>query len=234
MRKGLGIAVITLLAAVGAWVWLDYQAWLSLGPGGLPSNFGGWLTTTRRSVLEGRNGLDTSRYDPVIASGKECAFLGGALPKRSGARPKVGHWPVPHRQLDQFASADMKTRDEALFTDMAAHDTASLMMKKSIFEKHNDALFTRQPGGEGVMTEGEAGHIHPSDGSVHVIVGAADAAAIIEFGWGQAHPLAGRDKRPIGYLMVYAPRDAAELDVARRILGAAIGHVSAAPCAVIR
>jgi hypothetical protein len=139
---------------------------------------------------------------------------------------------VPHRQLDQLPSDDQKRQGEAMIQGMASSAPGRFEIKKSVFEKRNDALFVRAAGaGDGAMTKGEVGHMHPSDGSLHVIVGAVDARALIKAGWGQAHPLAGLDNRPDGYLMIYAPRTPAELAVAKGILEAAAGHIGGSPCA---
>ncbi|MES1203836.1 MAG: hypothetical protein ABUS57_20560 [Pseudomonadota bacterium] len=228
MRGWVGIAVLALIALAGVWVWRDYQAWLALGPGGASADVRGWIAVTQQG-LAGRDGLDTTRYDKTIAEQKECAFLGGYLPKREGRRPHVGHWIAPHRQLDQFAAPDMKKRGEALFTEAAAQDAERLTIKKSAIEAGTDALFVKMAS-EGATMESEAGHVHTNDGAMHVIVGAADAATVIETQWGQAHPLAGRGNLPDGYVMVYAPRNERDLVIAQRILIAAIGHAGRYRC----
>ncbi|KAA6411083.1 MAG: hypothetical protein FRX48_05394 [Lasallia pustulata] len=40
-------------------------------------------------------------------------------------------------------------------------------------------------------SSGEVCHIHASDGSMHLTLHPADAALVIERGWGQRHPLSG-------------------------------------------
>jgi hypothetical protein len=56
-----------------------------------------------------------------------------------------------------------------------------------------------------------------------------DARIVLERGWGERHPLArgGWLSRfvPIGFVMVYAPRDAEELEAVMEIIRAAIWWV---------
>ncbi|RAH48263.1 uncharacterized protein BO95DRAFT_357474, partial [Aspergillus brunneoviolaceus CBS 621.78] len=79
---------------------------------------------------------------------------------------------------------------------------------------------------------GEVCHAHPSDGSLHLTLHPADVKLVLERGWGQRHPLA-RDSWwwwlrivPPGFVMVYAPRDAEELDCVLEIIRAAAWWVS--------
>jgi phospholipase/carboxylesterase len=64
----------------------------------------------------------------------------------------------------------------------------------------------------------EFAHLHPeSDGSLHVALPVRLAADAIERGWAVAHPLAGIRLTP-GMVLVYGPRDEAELDVVTAIV----------------
>lgn len=58
----------------------------------------------------------------------------------------------------------------------------------------------------------------------------ADAKLVIEKGWGERHPIArgGFFARfvPRHFVMVYAPRDADEVEIVARIVGAAVWWVS--------
>ncbi|RAH87627.1 hypothetical protein BO86DRAFT_7170 [Aspergillus japonicus CBS 114.51] len=79
---------------------------------------------------------------------------------------------------------------------------------------------------------GEVCHAHPSDGSLHLTLHPADVKLVLERGWGQRHPLA-RDSWwwwlrivPPGFVMVYAPRDAEELECVLEIIRAAAWWVS--------
>ena len=65
----------------------------------------------------------------------------------------------------------------------------------------------------------EIAHLHGTDGSLHLTLHQSDAAAVMNAGWGERHPLAGRTL-PQGYIMVYAPRGEKELDVVMEIVRA--------------
>ena len=75
----------------------------------------------------------------------------------------------------------------------------------------------------------EVVHAHPSDGSLHLTLHPADAAAVIRAGWGERHPLGSGGWLswfvPAGFILVYAPRDEGEVRVAMRIVAAAVWWV---------
>ena len=77
---------------------------------------------------------------------------------------------------------------------------------------------------------GEVCHAHPSDGSLHMTLHPADAAIVIENGWGERHPLArgGWCRRfvPREFVLVYAPRDERDVEVIMRIVRAAVWWVA--------
>lgn len=66
----------------------------------------------------------------------------------------------------------------------------------------------------------EIGHMHGSDGSLHLNLAPKDAKLVLERGWGQRHPLAGTVLY-LGDVMVYAPRIEKELEVVKGITRAA-------------
>ena len=68
--------------------------------------------------------------------------------------------------------------------------------------------------------KGEFAHIHNMDGSWHVLLAPADAQEVVAKGFGEMWPAATEGWAPIGYVLVYAPRDEAELAVLRKVLGA--------------
>ncbi len=53
---------------------------------------------------------------------------------------------------------------------------------------------------------------------MHVALSLKDAKTTIEAGWGEPHLLAGKSFVPFGLVLVYAPRDEGEIEVALRIL----------------
>lgn len=60
-------------------------------------------------------------------------------------------------------------------------------------------------------------------GSMHVSLCDADAEIVLRLGWGERHLLAGKGA-PLGLLLIYAPRTAAEVGVSVAILRAAMEH----------
>ena len=70
----------------------------------------------------------------------------------------------------------------------------------------------------------EVCHIHQSDLSAHVFLSYADAKEVIAKGWGERHQLTGTRIVPLGYTMLYAPRDAGEVEVLGGILEAAVRY----------
>lgn len=110
-----------------------------------------------------------------------------------------------------------------------------LETKRSLYEKHHDAIFVRsnllQDPNSSIpetarIARGEIGHIH-YDASVHLYFSPADAKILIEKNWAERHRMA-RTKPFLGrvnmfnvagtYLMIYGPRDEGELETMKTIL----------------
>ncbi|WP_293882111.1 hypothetical protein [Sphingomonas sp.] len=224
-------AVAAPAAGALAWAISDYRAWRALGPGGLPSTFGGWLTTTRLRLQK----RDPLALDALLLARGETGDVAtlAALPLRLGARPRVSPHPVPQRQLSDLAPPALRVSLADAFAARAASDGERLDMISSHFEKHNVAVtarvgLRRHP--VACAACGEAGHVHPSDGSMHMILSPSDACAVIAGGWGELHGLAGHAfDLPPTYILIYAPRDADEVAVVMQILDAAIAYITCDP-----
>jgi hypothetical protein len=176
------------------------------------------------------------RVDPLDTTGwSGSGHLTGPLPVRPGSRPTVARYPVPHRQLDQYPDPQFAS-GLTIASFVAARPT--LTCGRSYFETHIDAAFAA-PGSpidaDGEVCGGEIGHIH-ADGSLHVVLGPADAAQCIDARWGELHPLAGRAMGlPHQYVLLYAPRDPHEVAVTEQLLDAAAKHMTAdQPSSTIR
>ena len=226
-----GSAIALGAATVAAvWAYRDYRKWRALGPGGLPDNFRGWMTTTWMRTRK-RDPIDTGRFSKLMATFGDRSFLDG-LPMREGVRPAMAVYPVPHRQLDQIPSSEMKRKLEEIFNDLVSRRSDLVQYQLSFFEKRHQAVFLRRPDSghaHARNSQGEIAHIHPSDGSMHMIFSPSDARKIIQAGWGESHPLAGVLLGfPDTYLLVYPPRSEHELGVTTRLLDAAVNHMSGA------
>jgi len=68
----------------------------------------------------------------------------------------------------------------------------------------------------------EFAHIHPPyDGSMHMTLPLAQVEELLLKGWGEMHPLAvdGSGRAPRTAVMVFAPRDDKEIDIALDLIG---------------
>ena len=229
------LAIAGAIAGAGAgllaWAVADYRTWRALGPGGLPSTWRGWLTTTRLR-LQMRDPLALEALQGLRGEPDDVETLAD-LPTRLGARPRVGPHPVPHRQLTDHAPPELRVTLADAFAARAAGDAERLELVRSRFEKHNLAVTARA----GLRRHpvacsacGEAGHVHPSDGSMHMILSPSDACTAIARGWGELHGLAGHAfDLPWSYTLIYAPRNAEEVASVMRILDAAIAYMTRDP-----
>jgi Family of unknown function (DUF5519) len=74
---------------------------------------------------------------------------------------------------------------------------------------------------EAFLVDREFAHLHPSpDHSLHAMLPPAIAAEAIDAGWAEAHPVARTGLIPRTAVMLYAPRDEAELAVIETLVGA--------------
>lgn len=212
-----------VLVGVTWWAVYDYRQWRALGVGGLPPTLTGWLTVTRMRFKAG---------DPFHVPGAVPAQSTLAtLKQRDSARPRVAPHPIPHRVLDQPAPQALIARLMHVFDEFEQSTTPALVYRISLWEKNNPALFLDTPAladSAAGQARWEIGHVHPSDGSVHVTLAPDDAAAVIAKRWGELHPLAGRMAGlPATYTLLYPPRNDTDLDAVRTIVAAAISHASA-------
>lgn len=215
----------TLLALSPApWIiYNDYQNFLSLGPGGTPPTFLGYLKITYLRLF-----ALSDPYSPATFTERIYPSTGyyqrnqSWLPVRNGPRPKIAGI-APQRQLDQPGSKKTYQMLRAGLESLAAQHPESLRIGTSCFEKKGLALFARNP--INATCRGEVCHVHHSDRSLHMNLHQDDAKVVLEKGWGERHPLARggwmRAYVPREFVMVYAPRNRVELDAVCRIIEAA-------------
>ena len=67
-------------------------------------------------------------------------------------------------------------------------------------------------------------HIHESDMSAHVLLSLADAKDVIAKGWGERHRITGTAVIPLGYTLLYLPRNKEEVEVMEKILEAGVEY----------
>jgi phospholipase/carboxylesterase len=80
---------------------------------------------------------------------------------------------------------------------------------------------------EAFMVGTEFAHLHPTyDGSLHLVLPEPMALQVIERGWGEFHPLVAQGVMPPTNLMVFGPRDEAELEVVWSIVQASYANAT--------
>lgn len=222
-------ATLICLAPIPYIIRNDYEAFLSLGPGGTPSTFTGYLKIAflRTFALK-------DPYTPAPIPATICPTTGyfrsnsTLIPTRSGPRPTVKGI-APQRQIDQPGSGQAYHSLRKALATVAHTDSNRLSIGTSCFEKKGLALFARVP--LNATCRGEICHVHHIDRSLHLNLHPEDAAVVLERGWGQRHPLAkgGWMSRfvPKEFLMIYAPRSMEECEVVARIVEAAAWWVTA-------
>jgi phospholipase/carboxylesterase len=136
---------------------------------------------------------------------------------RPGARPQTT--PTnPHTQLTQNAPTELQER---LFAYAAALPGVSVgpsgvsVAGARAFHLPISAREER----DAFMVGREFAHLHPPhDGSLHLVLPPTDVDEVIENGWAERHPLAGRFGMPENIVMVYGPRDEDELHVVEELV----------------
>lgn len=141
------------------------------------------------------------------------------LPNRTGNRPETTNT-NPHTQLNQqpedlshirqlmdwaFTLGNIERRPSAVSVPGAI----AMCMEKGHTCKKCNAF----------MAGTEFAHFHPHpDYSMHLGLPTKDAELMIEKGWGEWHPLIERGFLPPNIVMLYAPRDQEEREIAQLIL----------------
>jgi Family of unknown function (DUF5519) len=230
---------------VGLYLRQDYNKFIAIGPGGLPYNIFGWAVSTfiLKPIAWGVNLRSTSPYEGA----KEPSYLSDDFPPaREGGRPTIGPHPVPHRQLDQLPSEEVKKVLDGRIRDVSerAKHKGIALVRESRLEKHTDALFineaTRQTVSEGakaaaIDTKGEFAHVHATgDHSVHVLLSPADCKKVLEAGWGERHAFDGsvvvkhvfHVALPMTYVLIYAPRTEEEVEIVVQIVKASMRYMT--------
>ncbi|MCC6621733.1 MAG: phospholipase [Deltaproteobacteria bacterium] len=142
------------------------------------------------------------------------------LPRRAGPKPRTTP-SNPHTQLDQIAPPAMQAA-------IAAH-----MFGRPCVEERPSVVSV--PGARAMwiaeacvvgdrvafLMGREHAHLHPpSDGSLHLALPPALAEEAIAKGWAELHPVARRGLIPPTIVMVFGPRDEAELEVVKQLVDA--------------
>lgn len=140
-----------------------------------------------------------------------------SLPQRPGDLPRVTTG-VPHIQINQNSPQD--TYEELVAW---AFSLDGVVRSASVTGLTNTPALTVSPeleaNPEALIGGREFAHIHglPRGGSLHLRLPLRAAAELVRTGWGEYHPLHLQGDMP-GFVMVYAPRDADDLEVVKAII----------------
>jgi Luciferase len=144
-----------------------------------------------------------------------------SLPTRRGERPRTT--PTnPHTQLDQQPTEASLVEElgRRLFALPGVVERPSGI---SVPGARALILAPGEPAGppEAFMIDREFAHLHPApDHSLHAMLPPEMARAAIDAGWAELHPVARMGVLPPTAVMLYAPRDDAELAVIARLVEA--------------
>ncbi|MEM7298256.1 MAG: phospholipase [Bacteroidota bacterium] len=142
------------------------------------------------------------------------------LPTRAGERPATTNT-NPHTQLNQQPSdlSHVEVLKEWAFKLSNIERRPSAISVPGAVAMCMDDAHTCDSC-NAFMIGTEFAHFHPApDHSMHLGLPKSDAEIIIDQGWGEWHPLIKRGFLPPNIIMMYAPRNEGELEVAKFILG---------------
>jgi phospholipase/carboxylesterase len=135
------------------------------------------------------------------------------LPLRSSPRPRT-HKGLPHQQLDQQPRDDtirVRLAERLVALQGVAEAPSGISVPGARALVLRDAT-TGPPAA--FMGGREFAHLHPPpDQSLHLTLPEQRAREVIQAGWAEFHPLVEEGRLPPTVVMVYAPRDEAELKV---------------------
>jgi hypothetical protein len=154
--------------------------------------------------------------------------MSSSLPARVGDRPRTT--PTnPHTQLDQ-QPLELRWIEELA---RRVFELPGVVEQPSRISVPGARALVLEPGEsvgppEAFLIDREFAHLHPApDHSLHAMLPTETATEAVAAGWAEPHPVALRGLIPPTAVMLYAPRDEAELDVIERVVR--ISHAFARP-----
>ncbi|KAJ5484045.1 hypothetical protein N7539_005841 [Penicillium diatomitis] len=224
----------------------DYRIFRGYGDGGVPNNILGWMTVRALFQPFGREMVSTEVYvQRIDATDGHGQGHDGYLTlseeqlsaRRRDGRPQIGPHVVPQRQLTQIPDEDVMEKFHSRFDSFGLRNHHLVKFQQSNLEGHAQALFVANhlPITDlATCMQGEIAHIHSGhDYSVHAVLAPADCKKVIDAGWGQRHAFSGTSAMtflslgtipniPSEYLLIYAPRNDAEVDIVMEIISASV------------
>ena len=140
------------------------------------------------------------------------------LTPRAGLRPATTDC-APHEQVSQNPDAAthraFKLRAFNFPFVERRPSIISVPGAEALWLPHDHAHGCR----ESFMLGNEFAHVHPAyDGSMHLMLPIECTRELFAKGWGEPHPMAASGMIPETAVMVFAPRDEAEIETALKIL----------------
>jgi Family of unknown function (DUF5519) len=217
---------VTILGV--SWTINDFLAWKAFGTGGTPPTWKGYMRMTKFRINQLLSSDDLC--DESLLSQDGPRYLKAALKPREGDRPQIMPRTMPQRQKPKSIDPQARERLMALMKKLGDEYPELLIVAPSKTEGGStDAIYAKKdlpslnPIAKDRILDHEIAHAHPSENSLHVWVSDPDAREIIKAGWGQRFPLKFVKS---GWIMVYAPRNDAEVDVVEEIVKAAISWIT--------
>ena len=140
------------------------------------------------------------------------------LTQRRGPKPDTTSG-LPHSQLNQHGPNDVidKLHEWCFSLPSVNNEESGISVPGARALVLHDSTACNH---EAFMIGREFAHIHPhpDNGSMHVKLSADDAHDVISAGWGENHYLVTQGRYPKGLIMVFSPRDEAELETIKKIV----------------
>lgn len=231
-----GSAIITYLLK---FVNLDLKPFLATKQGMALQNISSYLYERFLKVLSVSDPLSPpSSLSTIVSRG----YL-ETLPQRMGPRPIITVVSEP-RQITQLSPEEKQVpnRLREVISDVSARYPSATYLGRSTFEPEPSSpttLYARHRIFNETRYYGEILRADGLDGSIQCTLHPSDVKTVIEKGWGQRHPLStrlaswlvrlcGRSQAaptPSSQVLLYAPRDQAELDILAQVVNAAVWWV---------
>lgn len=112
------------------------------------------------------------------------------------------------------------------FEDLVETNSDTVEWRTSVLERRGRAMFLKDRydlPNPLAYARRELAHLHDSDISGHILLSFRDAKEVLSKGWGERHRVAGTIA-PLGYMIIYQPRNTKELETFLNILKASIAY----------
>lgn len=146
------------------------------------------------------------------------------LPMRETPRPETTNG-VPHVQIGVDADPELSEellRRVATFPGVMLGETRVSLPGAIGFQLRDDVTLAHP---EAIVGGREFAHVHP-DGSLHASLRPETARAAVEAGWATPHPWSDQRAGWDGFVMIYTPVTAAELDVVFQLVQSSYAFVT--------